>query len=78
MHFEHKPGEVMIVDFAGDNISYVDKASGEVISCPVFVGVLPYSGYSFAVALPNATQPNVIKALNLCLYTIPVYLPRLS
>ena len=67
MHFEHKPAEVMMVDFAGDNISYVDKASGEVISCPVLVGVLPYSGYSFAVALPNATQPNVIKALNLCL-----------
>ena len=37
------------------------------ISCPVFVGVLPYSGFSFAVALANATQPNVIKALNLCL-----------
>jgi len=67
MHFEHKPAEVMMVDFAGDNITYVDKASGEVISCPVFVAVLPYSGYSFAVALPNATQPNVIKALNLCL-----------
>jgi transposase len=67
MHFEHKPADVMMVDFAGDNLSYVDKASGEVISCPVFVGVLPYSGYSFAIALPNATQPNVIKALNLCL-----------
>ncbi len=67
MHFVHQPAEVMMVDFAGNNISYVDKASGELISCPVFVGVLPYSGYSFAVALPNATQPNVIKALNLCL-----------
>jgi transposase len=67
MHFEHKPAEVMMVDFAGDNLSYVDKTNGEVIRCPVFVAVLPYSGYSFAVALPNATQPNVIKALNLCL-----------
>lgn len=67
MHFQHNPAEVMMVDFAGDNITYVDKASGEVIGCPVFVAVLPYSGYSFAVALPNATQPNVIKALNLCL-----------
>jgi transposase len=67
MHFDHKPADIMMVDFAGDNLSYVDKLSGEVISCPVFVAVLPYSGYSFAVALPNATQPNVIKALNLCL-----------
>ncbi len=67
MHFVHTPADVMMVDFAGDNLSYVDKASGELVSCPVFVAVLPYSGYSFAVALPNATQPNVIKALNLCL-----------
>lgn len=67
MHFSHKAADVMMVDFAGDNLSYVDKASGELVSCPVFVAVLPYSGYSFAVALPNATQPSVIKALNLCL-----------
>ena len=67
MHFKHQPASVMMIDFAGDTITYLDKASGELISCPVFVGVLPCSGYSFAVALPNATQPNVIKALNLCL-----------
>ena len=67
MHFEHEPALVMMVDFAGDYLTYVDKDSGEVIKCPVFVAVLPCSGYSFAVALPNATQPYVIKALNLCL-----------
>lgn len=67
MHFSYSPADVMMVDFAGDPLSYIDKSSGELISCPVFVAVLPYSGYSFAVALCNATQPNVIKALNLCL-----------
>ena len=67
MHFEHNPAQIMMVDFAGDNFNYVDRETGELISCPVFVAVLPYSGYSYAVALPNATQPNVIKALNLCL-----------
>jgi len=41
MHFEHKPAEVMMVDFAGDNLSYADKASGEVINCPVFISMLP-------------------------------------
>jgi transposase len=67
MHFEHKAAEVMMIDFAGDNLSYVDKESGEIIKCRVFVAVLPYSGYSFAVALSDSRQPNVIKALNLCL-----------
>jgi transposase len=65
MHFTHLPGDRMMVDFAGDNLGYVDKLSGELVCCPVFVAVLPFSGYSFAVALPNATQPNVVKALNL-------------
>ena len=63
-HFEHKPAEVMMVDFAGNPVSYVDKPSGEIIKCPVFVAVLPYSGYSFAVALSDSTQPSIIKALN--------------
>ena len=67
MHFEHKPAEVMMVDFAGDSLNYVDKESGEIIKCPVFVAVLPYSSYSFAIALCDATQANVIKALNSCL-----------
>lgn len=67
MYFEHKPAEVMMVDFAGDNLSYVDKSSGEIVKCAVFVAVLPYSGYSFVVALSDSTQPNVIKALNSCL-----------
>jgi transposase len=67
MHFEHHPAKVMMVDFAGDSLTYVDKATGGIIKCPVFVAVLPYSGYSFAVALSDSRQPNVIKALNVCL-----------
>lgn len=67
MHFSYQPAEVMMVDFAGDTLSYTDRESGEVIDCPVFVAVLPYSGYSFAVALKDAKQPSVIKALNECL-----------
>jgi len=67
MHFSYRPGEVMMIDFAGDMLHYADKETGELIACPVFVCVLPYSGYSFAVALADAKQPNVIKALNECL-----------
>ncbi|WP_276364575.1 IS21 family transposase [Daejeonella sp. H1SJ63] len=67
MHFEYQPADMMLVDFAGDTVSYVDKSSGELIQCPVLVCVLPFSGYSYAVALPNATQPQLLKALNACL-----------
>lgn len=68
MHFEYQPADVVMVDFAGDTMSYVDKASGEIISCPVLVCVLPYSGYSFVKALPNSTLVQLINALNDCFY----------
>ncbi|HEX8608086.1 MAG TPA: IS21 family transposase [Pedobacter sp.] len=67
MHFQHKPADVMMVDFAGDSLSYVLKETGEVISCPVLVCVLPYSGYSYVSALVNASLVHVVKALNECL-----------
>lgn len=67
MHFEHQPGQMLMVDFAGDNICYVERESGELISCPVLVCVLPYSNYSYVEALANASLPQVVKALNACL-----------
>ena len=67
MRFEHVAGEKLEVDFAGKSLHYVDPETGELISCPVLVAALPYSGYGYVEALPNATLPQVIKALNNCL-----------
>ena len=67
MHLVHAPAAMVMVDFAGDKMSYVDRSTGEIILCPVLVCVLPYSKYTFAMALPDATIPQVIKALNNCL-----------
>jgi transposase len=67
MRFDYQPAETMMIDFTGEMMSYVDKDSGEIINCPVLVCVLPYSGYSFVKALPNATLPHLMNALNDCL-----------
>ena len=67
MHFKHRPADLMMVDFAGEPLHYVNCATGEMVTCPVFVAVLPCSGYSFVIALADAKQPNIIKALNSCL-----------
>lgn len=67
MRFDYRPAEVMMVDFAGDTLSYVNRSTGEVITCPVVVCVLPYSGYSFVKALPDATLIQLMNALNDCL-----------
>lgn len=45
MRFEHEPGKLLQVDFAGDMLHYVDTDSGELIACPVLVAVLPFSVY---------------------------------
>lgn len=67
MHFEHQPGEILQVDFAGDKMSYVDLLTGEVIQCPILVCVLPFSGLTYVEALVNATQEHLFNALNHCL-----------
>ena len=67
MHLTHEAAAMVMVDFAGDKMSYVDRQTGEVILCPVLVCVLPFSKYTFAMALTNATIPQVIKGLNACM-----------
>ena len=64
MHFTHQPAEQMQVDFAGDKLHYVDSSTGEMILCEVLVCVLPYSHYTFAMALRSQKQEEFI--LGLC------------
>ena len=50
MHLEHKPGETMQVDWAGQTAALVDTDTGEQLDAYLFVAVLPYSGYAYAEA----------------------------
>ena len=47
MHLDHKPGEIMQVDWAGDTAQILDTDTGESIKVYIFVATLPYSGYSY-------------------------------
>ena len=47
MHLNHKPGEIMQVDWAGDTAAVITTDTGEIIPVYVFVATLPYSGYSY-------------------------------
>jgi transposase len=62
--FTHLPGEKLMVDFAGDKLSYVDEQSGEVVYCEVFVAVLPFSSYIYVEALASQKQQDFVKGLN--------------
>jgi transposase len=62
LHIEHKPGERMEVDWAGDTASFVDNVNGEQIPVYVFVAVLPCSGYAYAEGFLNQTMESWIAA----------------
>lgn len=56
MHLSHKPGEVMEVDWAGQNAFIIDTDTGELIKTYVFVAVLSYSGYAYVEAFLSQDQ----------------------
>ena len=64
LSLDHNPGEKIQIDFAGKKMQWVDPFCGEVHNCEVLVAVLPYSQYSFAVAVPSQKTADFIEAIN--------------
>ncbi len=56
MHLNHKPGEIMQVDWAGDKAIVTDTDTGTAIPAYIFVATLPYSGYSYVEAFFSMKQ----------------------
>lgn len=50
MHIEHKAGDKMYVDYAGDKLEMVDSITGEIIPLEVFVAVLGGSQLTYVEA----------------------------
>ena len=60
----HNPGEVMQIDFTGKTRSWVDRETGLIHKCEILVVVLPFSQYTFAIALPSQKTIDFIYGLN--------------
>ena len=56
MHLNHKPGEIMQVDWAGDTATVIDTDTSEAIPAYVFVSSLPDSGYAYVEAFFSMNQ----------------------
>jgi transposase len=67
MHFVHRPAESLQIDFAGAKLGYIDRTTGEWISCEVLVCVMPFSHYLYVEALPSQKQEHFIAGLCRCL-----------
>ena len=64
MHFEHKAGDKLFVDFAGDRLHLIDAQTGEQITVEFFVAILPCSQLTYAQAVMSQKKEDFILALN--------------
>lgn len=62
MSMEHKAGDKLFIDFAGDKWHYIDRASGEVVPCELFIATLGYSNFTTVVATHSQKMEEVIQA----------------
>lgn len=60
LSIDHNPAETMMLDYAGAKIAYHDEYTGEHRTAEVLVAVLPYSQYTFAIALPSQSTEDFI------------------
>ena len=61
-HVEHRAGDQMYIDFAGDRLEIVDEATAEVRKVEVFVAILPCSHYTYCEAVWSQKKEDLIKA----------------
>lgn len=55
-HLDHKPGQVMEVDWSGATMRIISIESAEITKAYLFVAVLPYSQYTYVEATLNMKQ----------------------
>ena len=57
---KHMPGQTVYLDFAGNRMHYVRRDTGEVVPVEVFVASMPYSDYSYALAVPSQRSEDFV------------------
>ena len=60
MHLDHKPGEQMEVDWAGDVAKVTDPETGSQTPAYLFIAVLSCSGYAYVEAFGDQGQESWI------------------
>ena len=62
MHIQHKPGDKLMVDWAGTKLAIYDRYSESQQTCYLFVATLPFSMYCYAEAFATMKQEDWINA----------------
>lgn len=61
MHMEHKAGDKMFIDYAGDKLHIVDKDTGEIREVELFAAILGCSQLTYAEALYSQKKEDLVK-----------------
>jgi len=61
MHMEHKAGDKLFIDFAGDKLQVTDTETGEVRDVEVFVAILGCSQLTYVEAVQSQKKEDLIK-----------------
>lgn len=64
MHLEHKAGDKLFVDFAGDKLYLTDIETGQLIPVEFFVAILPCSQLTYAQCVMSQRKEDFILALS--------------
>ncbi|MBS1631604.1 MAG: IS21 family transposase [Bacteroidetes bacterium] len=62
MHMEHKAGDKVFIDFAGEKLSIVDRDSGELQQVEVFVAILGCSQLTYVEAVYSQKKEDLVRA----------------
>ncbi len=68
MHFDHKAGDKLFIDFTGKKLHIVDEYTGEVKPLEVFVCVLGSSQYTYAEAVESQKKEDFIRCIENALW----------
>ncbi len=68
MHFEHKAGDKMFIDFTGKKLPITDTETGEIQDCEVFVAVLGSSQYTYIEVCRSQKKEDFIRCVENALY----------
>ncbi len=68
MHFEHKVGDKMFVDFAGSKLKFIDRITGETHEAEVFVAILGASQLTYVEAVQSQKKEDFIAVVENALH----------
>ena len=62
MHLDHKAGDKMFIDYAGDKQSIINHDTGEILPVEIFVAILPCSQLTYVEAVMSQRKEDLIHA----------------